>query len=205
MDHPSAVLQDQLYSGLLEVSPDMSVVPHAARSWEVLEGGRKYVFHLRDDVVWSDGVQVKATDFEYAWRRVLEPDRWWPAANQIYDIKGAQAYHHGEADDPGQLGVRALDDLTLVVELEGPASYFPYLLAFSPMLPVPRHVIEVHGEAWAEPENIVTNGPFRLSSWERGKHMILTQPSLSRSLLEQPTVGGMLVRLRAIRHFAQDV
>jgi len=142
MDHPSAVFQDQLFSGLLEVSPDMSVVPDVARSWELLDGGRKYVFQLRDDVVWSDGVQVTAPDFEYAWKRVLDPARRWPAANQVYDIQGARAYHQGELADPDRIGVRALDEFTLIVELEGPASYFPYLLAFSPMFPVPRHVVQ---------------------------------------------------------------
>ncbi|MFC2036553.1 ABC transporter substrate-binding protein [Chloroflexota bacterium] len=173
MDHPAAVFHDHLFSGLVEVSPDMSVVPDVARSWEVLDGGRKYVLHLRHDVVWSDGVPVTAEDFEYAWKRVLDPARQWRAANQLYDIRGARAYHRGDLTGLDQLGVRALDDFTLVVELEGPANYFPYLLAFSPMFPVPLHVVPAHGAASTELDHFVTNGPFRLAGWERGESMVL--------------------------------
>jgi oligopeptide transport system substrate-binding protein len=173
MNHPSAVLQDQLFSGLVEVSPDMSVVPDVARSWEVLDGGRRYVFHLRDDVLWSDGVPVTAADFAYAWKRALDPARRWRAAIQLYDIQGARAYHEAEVADPDRVGVCALDALTLAVTLEGPANYFPYLLAFSPMLPVPRHVVPLYGEAWTELDHIVTNGPFRLVALERGKSLTL--------------------------------
>jgi oligopeptide transport system substrate-binding protein len=59
------------------------------------------------------------------------------------------------------------------VELEGPTSYFPYLLAFVAGYPVPRHVVEQYGDAWVELEDIVTNGPFRLVSWERGESLVL--------------------------------
>ena len=99
------------------MGPDLSVVPDIALSWEVLDGGRKYVFHLRDDVHWSDGVQVTAGDFEYSWKRPLNPARGWLGVKLLYDIKGARAYNRGEITDPDQVGVRALDDLTLAMEL----------------------------------------------------------------------------------------
>jgi ABC-type oligopeptide transport system substrate-binding subunit len=173
MDLPTGVMQDQLFSGLVEISPDMSVNPDVAHSWEVLDGGRKYVFHLRDDVVWSDGVAVTAGDFEYALKRALAPGRQWRPVELLFDIQGARAYHQGEETDPDQVGVRAVDDLTLVIELEEPTSYILYVLAFSPMFPVPRHVVQDHGTDWEHPEHLVTNGPFRLASWERGKSMVL--------------------------------
>jgi oligopeptide transport system substrate-binding protein len=173
MDLPSAVMEDQLFSGLVEVTPEMGVVPDVARSWQLMDGGRKYVFYLRDDVYWSDGVPVTAEDFAYAFKRALDPARQYGAASLVFDVRNAKAYHRGQLTDPAQVGVRALAPLTLVVELEAPTSYFPYVLAFTPMFAVPRHVVEVHGEAWAEPGNIVTNGPFRLAGWERGMSMIL--------------------------------
>ncbi len=173
MDFPSRILLDQIFSGLVEVSSEMEVVPDVARSWEVLDGGRKYVFHLRSDVYWSDGMQVTAGDFEYSWKRLLDPagtQRW-----QVYlfDIKNAMAYYQGEITDANLVGVRALDDFTLSVELEGPTSYLPYLLAFVAGYPMPRHVVQAHGDTWAEMDNIVTNGPFRLVSWERGERLVL--------------------------------
>jgi oligopeptide transport system substrate-binding protein len=93
--------------------------------------------------------------------------------NYLSDIQGARAYHQGQITDPDRVGVRALDELTLAVELEGPTNYFPYILAISPLLPVPRHVVQAHGAAWEEPGRIVTNGPFRLTAWERGESLVL--------------------------------
>lgn len=153
----------------------MDVVPDVARSWDVLEGGRKYVFYLRDDVHWSDGKPVSAGDFEYAWKRVLKPSYGLPDALILYDIKGARAFHRGEITGPDLVGVRAQDELTLVVELERPASYLPHLVTHWLTYPVPRHVVEGHGESWTEVENTVTNGPFRLESWQPGESMVLVR------------------------------
>ena len=169
----SLVAIDQLFSGLVELSPEMGVTPDVARSWEMLDEGRKYIFHLRDDVRWSDGVQVTARDFEYAWKRVLDPATPSQVGSVLYDIKEAKTYHEGHVSDPDLIGVQAVDESTLVVELEGPTSYFPHLLTFSPTFPVPRHVVETHGEAWTEEGNLVTNGPFRLLAWKRGESMLL--------------------------------
>jgi ABC-type oligopeptide transport system substrate-binding subunit/class 3 adenylate cyclase len=165
----------QLFSGLVELRPDAGIVPDIARSWEVLEGGEKYIFHLRDDVLWSDGKPVTAGDFEYAWKRVLGDHTTFSIPRLLYDVKGAKAYHQGELSNPDSVGVRALDNLTLAVELEGPTGYFLHLLANAVTFPVPRHVVELHGEAWAEPENIVTCGSFSIESWQPGERMILVR------------------------------
>jgi ABC-type oligopeptide transport system substrate-binding subunit len=166
---------DHLFSGLVELTPEMDVVPDVARSWEVLEGGRRYLFHLRDDVRWSDGAPVTAGDFEYAWKRALDPATGSPVASLLYDVKGARAFHRGDASDPDRVGVRALDEVTLVVELEGPTGYFLQLLAHHATYAVPRHVVEAHGEAWTEVENIVTCGPFKLEAWQRDESMVLVR------------------------------
>jgi oligopeptide transport system substrate-binding protein len=172
-DTPSAMAVCQLFSGLVEVGPDMAVVPDVAHSWEMVDGGRRYVFHLREDVAWSDGVPVTAGDFEYAWKEILDPGSGLHWASYLYDIQGARAYHRGQLADLDEIGVHALDDHTLVVDLERPTSYFPHLLTTMDAFPVPRHAIQVHGPAWAEPANMVSNGPFRLVAWERGEGMVL--------------------------------
>jgi ABC-type oligopeptide transport system substrate-binding subunit len=171
----SNVVVDQLFSGLAEVSPEMEVLPDLARTWEVSEGGSKYVFHLRDDARWSDGTPVTAGDFAYAWKRVLDPATASPNADLLYDIKGARAFHQGDTSDPDQVGVWALDEVTLMVELEGPTSYFPHLLVAHPSCPVPRHVVEAYGAAWTDVENIVTNGAFRLEAWHRNESLTLVR------------------------------
>ena len=174
-DVVSATVIQQLFSGLAELTPDLDVVPDVAQSWEVLEGGRKYVLHLRHDVRWTDGVPVTANDFEYAWKRVLDPATGSPNAKLLYDVEGAKAFHRGEVSDPESVGVCALDDVTLVVQLEGPTGYFLQLVAHDGTFPVPRHVVEAHGEAWAERGNIVTNGPFILKAWQRGQSMVFSR------------------------------
>ena len=132
----------------------------------MLEGGRKYIFHLRDDVYWSDGVPVNAGDFEYAWRRVLHPGSDPYFASLLSDIKGAKLYSQGVLIDPGDLGVKAVDDLTLEVELEEPTSYFLHLMAYVITFPVPRHVVELREEAWTDLDNLVSNGPFKLVEYK---------------------------------------
>lgn len=173
-DDVSTSVIKQLFSGLVELTPELDIVPDVARSWEVLDGGRKYVFHLRDDARWSDGAPLTAGDFEYSWKRVLDPATGSPNADLLYDVKGARAFHQGEAGK-GDVGVRSLNDVTLVVELERPTGYLLHLMAHTSTYPLPRHVVETHGEAWTEMGNIVTNGPFKLAARQRGKPMVLVR------------------------------
>jgi ABC-type oligopeptide transport system substrate-binding subunit len=162
----------QLFCGLVELTPEMDVMPDVAQRWEVLESGCRYVFHLREDVVWSDGVPVTAGDFEVAWKRVLDPATGSPNAVQLYDMAGARAFHRGQGRRH-DVGVRAVDEGTLVVELEAPTGYFLQLLAHTATFPVPRHALEAHGQAWTEPGKIVTNGPYRLASWQPDESLVL--------------------------------
>jgi len=170
-DNTSGLIISQLFSGLVTLNPEMDAVPDVAGSWEVLDGGSKYIFHLRDDVRWTDGVPVTAQDFVYAWRRMLEPGIGSPNASYLFDVKGARGFHQREVSDPARVGVGAPDDTTLVVELEGPTSYFPQLLHSA--YPIPGHVVERYGENWTAVEKIVTNGPFRLERFESRKLVAL--------------------------------
>jgi oligopeptide transport system substrate-binding protein len=166
----SAVVIEQLFSGLVEQTPEMEVIPGVARTWQVSENGRKYVYHLRDDARWSDGTPVTAGDFEYAWKRVLDPRTESPNAGMLYDVKGARAFHQGQASDPDEVGVWAADEFTLVVEVEEPTGELP-----GGVLPVPRHVVEAQGPAWTDAESFVSNGPFCLESWRPGESLVLVR------------------------------
>jgi ABC-type oligopeptide transport system substrate-binding subunit len=166
----------QLFSGLVEISDEMVVVPDIARRWEIRDGGLTYVFHLRQDARWSDGQPVTAGDFILAWRRILDPRTLDKNAVRLFDVKGAQAFHQGGLSDESQLGLRASDDITLIVELEQPASYFLHLLAASYTFPVPQHRVKKLGDRWAEPERIVTNGPFMISHWSPDKVHLTRNP-----------------------------
>jgi oligopeptide transport system substrate-binding protein len=144
-----------------------------AQNWEVLEGGAKYVFHMRGDVRWSDGVAVTAGDFEYAWKRLLDMETTSHNPSLLYDVKNAKAFHQRQEMDPARVGVRAIDPQTLVVELEGPTGYFLDLMACTVAFPVPRHVVEARGGTWTEPGYIVTNGPFLLQAAPAGEVLML--------------------------------
>jgi ABC-type oligopeptide transport system substrate-binding subunit/class 3 adenylate cyclase len=164
-----------LFSGLVELTPGLDITPDIARSWDVLEGGRRYIFHLREDVVWTDGKQVTARDFEYAWNCILEPSFDSRIAPYFYDIKGAMAFHQGKLTDRAEVGLRAIDAFTLEVELEEPLGYFMYLLALTGSYPIPEHVVETHGEAWTEVGKIVTNGPFMLQEFIPNDHLVMVR------------------------------
>ena len=170
-DTPSFEYIENLFSGLVENSEEGEVIPDAAQRWEISEDGTKYIFHLRDDVYWSDGIQVTAADFSYSIIRrlnlAIEAGEY--IASLLYDIMGARAYQKGETTNPDHVGVRAIDELTLAVTLENPASYFLHMLVN--LFPVPEHAVEAFGDAWTEPEHIVSNGPFRLESYEPGESM----------------------------------
>ncbi len=153
-----------LFSGLVEETPDLSIVPDVAHRWEIKDGGRTYVFHLRDDVRWSDGEPVTAHDFAYAWRH--GPSRALARGDPLYDIKGGKILDRGIAADLKQAGLEVPDPYTLVVKLVQPAVYFLHLLSHPLAGPVPRHMVAHWGDAWATPSHVVSNGPFLLERWD---------------------------------------
>jgi oligopeptide transport system substrate-binding protein len=164
-DHVSFNVISNLMVGLTEFDETLQPAPVIARSWDVLEGGRRIVFHLRDDALWSDGQKVRAQDFEYSWKRLLDPQTASEYAYILFDIVNAKEYYEGSVADASAIGVRSPDDLTLEVELRQPAPYFIALTTFEVTFPQRRDVIERFGPRWTEAGNIVTNGPFTLASW----------------------------------------
>jgi ABC-type oligopeptide transport system substrate-binding subunit/DNA-binding SARP family transcriptional activator len=172
-NHTSCLLM-QLFSGLVTQRPELNIMPDVAYAWDVSEDGRRYVFYLRDDVRWSDGVPVTASDFEYAWKRALDPVTRSPSAGFLHDIEGAKAFNQGDGNREA-VGVHAADETTLVVRLEEPTGYFLQLLVRPDYFPVPRHVVETHSADWTSPAHRVTNGPFRLEAWQRGQRLVLAR------------------------------
>ena len=170
-----AWIQEQLFAGLAAEGPNQDIAPDVAKSWEVSDEGRRYVFHLRDDVYWSDGTRVTAGDFAYSWKRVLDPGTCSINAELFYDISGARAFHEGVVAHPDEVGVRAFGDLTLEVELEEPTGHFLQLLACSATFPVPRHVVEAHGSSWTDVGKFASNGPFRLEARPSDERMVLAR------------------------------
>lgn len=182
-----------LYLGLGRISPKNEYIPGAAASYDVSEDGQTYVFHLRDDIYWSDGTPLTAHDFEYAWKRALDPAFGSTRAFMLYLVEGAREYHTGQGsvDD---VAVRALDDRTLEVRLVSPASFFPmYASANNIYFPVPRHVVEKYGKDWVLPENHVSSGPFKIKEWRPDLYLSLVPNELYP--LEQPKIAELIVNV----------
>ncbi|NIO08257.1 MAG: peptide ABC transporter substrate-binding protein, partial [Deltaproteobacteria bacterium] len=165
-DHVSFNVVVNLMVGLTEFDRDLRPSPMVAKFWEVLDDGKRLLFHLRDDVRWSDGKPVRAQDFVYSWQRLLDPKTASEYAYILFDIVNAEEFNQGKISDATQVGVRAVSDRTLEVQLKYPASYFLAITTFEVTFPQRQDVVEKHGERWTEPENIVTNGPFLLDTWE---------------------------------------
>jgi oligopeptide transport system substrate-binding protein len=162
-----------LFAGLMVFNADFVAVPWMASKVESNKDGSAWTFTLRKDSRWSDNAPVTARDFEWSWKRQLDPASAAPYASFLYDIKNAEAFNKKKITDAGQVGVRAKDDWTLEVTLEGPRGYFPVLAAYLAALPAYRPAVEKHGDKWTEASNIVCNGPFALESWEHNKQMVL--------------------------------
>ncbi len=162
-----------LFAGLMKFNADFQAIPYVAEKVAANKDGSVWTFTIRKDSKWSDGGPCSARDFEYSWKRQLDPATAAPYASFLYDIKNGEAFNKKQLTDAGQVGVKAKDDWTLEVTLEGPRGYFPVLSAYLAALPGHRGSIEKYGDKWTEAANIVCNGPFVLEAWEHGKHMVL--------------------------------
>jgi len=172
-DDTSMFIVGQLFEALVEVDQDYNVLPGMAERWDVDQQATRYVFRLRDGLQWNDGTPVTAHDFEYAWKRNLDPVTGSPVAHLLYVIENARAFGTGEMGDSDQVGVTAVDDRILEVRLEAPTGYFLYLMAHPVAFPLPRGPVQAHGTAWIEPQNLVSNGPYSLVAWQRGEKLVL--------------------------------
>lgn len=165
-DNNSFDVIGNLMVGLTRFRNDLSLAPACAESWDILDAGKRYIFHLRKDAKWSDGKPVVSQDFLNSWRRLLNPETAAPYAFFLYEIENAYDYNTGKLKDVNELGMSCPDEHTFEVRLRKPASYFLNLTAMCALLPVRADLIEQHGNRWTDPKNMVVNGPFLLKYWK---------------------------------------
>jgi oligopeptide transport system substrate-binding protein len=142
-----------------------NVVPGVAESWTISPDGKVYTFKLRANAKWSNGDAVTAADFVYSLRRILTPATGAKYANILYPILNGEKINKSQGLAPEQLGVKALDPLTLEIALERPTPFFLELLTHQTGLPVHPASVEKHGKDFVKPENWVSNGAYRLTSY----------------------------------------
>lgn len=163
-----------VFQGLTDLDKNAQPIPGHAARWDVSNDGLTWTFYLRSDLKWSDGVPITADDFVYSFRRLVAPETASTYASLLAPIAEADAIITG-AQPKETLGVKALDERTLQISLTAPLPVLPEMMAFAAMVPVPRHAIEEHGDAWSRPENIVSNGAFIVTRWQRQAEMVLTK------------------------------
>lgn len=172
-DSISFALLRATFDGLTRTGEDGKLHPSAAEKIDVSDDGKTYTFHLRS-AKWSNGDPVTAHDFEYAWKRAIDPKIGAGYAYQFYVILNAEKANLQDAklDD---VGIKAIDDRTLRVTLEKPAPYFLELTALPVYYPVNKKVAEAsQGWAW-EANTHVGNGPFKVESWDHKKSIVLAK------------------------------
>lgn len=174
-----------LLEGLITEDPKtLEPIPGMAESWTVSEDHKTYIFNIRKNAKWSNGDPVTAHDFLFSWKRLITPGLAAEYAYQLFYLKNAEEYYTGVIKDFNEVGVKAIDDKTLQVELRNPVPFFLSLLYHHSLYPVHRATIEKYGNIdsrvskWTLPGNFVGNGPFVLKKWELNKIIVVEKNPL---------------------------
>ncbi|TCS96912.1 peptide ABC transporter substrate-binding protein [Hazenella coriacea] len=180
IDTASMDVLNNIQEGLMRSGKTNQPENGIAEDVEISEDKMTYTFKLREDAKWSDGKSVTAKDFEYAWKRVLDPKTASQYAHLFYPIKNAQEYHIGQ-DENGkptkatvnQVGIKAKDDQTLTVTLKRPMFNFLSVITLPTFLPIREDIHKKFGDQYAlQPENMLYNGPFVLKSQSQSKWVL---------------------------------
>ncbi len=202
----------QLSEGLLGFDKDLHLIPLVAaevptvQNGGISEDGLTYTFKLRKGLIWSDGQPLTAGDFVYTFKRILSPDIAGPYASFFSVIEGGEDYlMAGDANKTTKdslreaVGISAISDDTLVINLAAPNPTFLQKIALVAGSPVRKDVIEEFGTEWTEAGNYVGNGPYILSEWAHQDHITLeSNPTYWGPAPKQPRVRlGMITDVNA--------
>ncbi|PLS16235.1 oligopeptide ABC transporter substrate-binding protein [Bacillus sp. M6-12] len=165
---------NNLMEGLTRLGKDHEPEAATAEKWDVSEDGKTYTFHIRKDAKWSNGDDVTANDFVFAWKRLLDPKTGSSAAFLGYFIEGGEAFNNekGTAD---AVKVKAVDAKTFEVTLTSPQEYFLSVITNPAFFPINEKVAKENPEWFAEAESFVGNGPFNLESWDHDERMVFVK------------------------------
>lgn len=166
-------LARDLFEGLIIINEDGEMEPRLAESW-TNEDFKTWQFKLKPDLKWSNGDPLTAHDFEYAWKRLSDPSTGSPYESYLQYGKFANIDEIIKGEKPSsELGVKALDDLTLEITLTEAIPYLPNLLAHTAMVPVPKKVVEANPKDWTNVGKFVGNGAYKLKHWQVNERIVL--------------------------------
>lgn len=173
-DRTSGIVINMLFEGLMGIGEKGKLTSAIAKEYEVSEDQMRYTFHLKK-TFWSNGTPLTAYDFEYAWKKILDPLFRSVYSFLLFVIKNAKKAKNGLCS-LNEVGIKVIDDLTLVVDLEYPAPYFLGLTAHWTYSPLCREIDQRHpGWAYHNAETYVCNGPFKLDVWKLNDNVEVTK------------------------------
>jgi oligopeptide transport system substrate-binding protein len=150
-----------------------AITPRGAASWTVSPDGLVYTFKLQPKWKWSDGTPVTAKDYEYGFQVVVDPASASELASFLFIVKNGSDVNQGKMPVT-DLGVKALDASTLQITLTEPAAWF--LSSLNAVgYALPKWARDKYGKDWTRPENIVVNGPFKITKWVNDSEVDLTK------------------------------
>lgn len=167
-DTVGSIVMNNVFEGLYRQDLDNNpVLGMAAEEPKISDDKLTYTFKIRDDAKWSNGDPVTAGDFVFSWRRLVDPTTAAPYSYMMDGvIANASAVIAGEKQ-PDELGVKAVDDKTLEIQLERAVPYFKGLLSLAMYYPQNEKFVTEQGEKYASnSEALVYNGPFKLAAWD---------------------------------------
>ena len=175
-----------IFEPLLLINENNEVIGGQAESWETSEDGLTWTFTMRDGLKWSDGTDLNAKDFEYSFKRMVDPNTAAPYAEtclgMIDGFEEAAGFPDADGNptaepNPDALNVKASDDgKTLTIVLSYPCSYFDKMAAFATMSPVQQATVEANGDSWCtSADTFVSNGPYMITDWTPSERIVLTK------------------------------
>lgn len=177
-DVTSAMISGNLMDGLLSIdvnNPELPLIPALAEKWESFNKAQKWVFTLRKEVFWTDGIEFKAQHLIDGWRRLLAPQTAARYAYFLFSIKNAHEFNSGKIKDFSKVGVKINSQGQIEVELVGSQSFFPYMVTHQSTYPIRLDVVEKYGNTWTEAAHTVTLGAYRLKIWEHDRAIVMTR------------------------------
>ena len=169
-DSTSAVIVNEVFGGLVTITPDIVIAPDLAEDWDISPDGKVFTFRLRQDAKFHDGRPVVAEDFRWSLERAADPLTESPVADlYLSDVIGVADKLNGKAETIQ--GLRVIDERTLELTIDAPKSYFLAKLTYPTAFVVDRKNVEGNKNNWVfEPNG---TGPFRLERYDIGETILL--------------------------------
>lgn len=166
-DGVSFTAMNQVFEGLYTLDSKDQIIPAAAEAMPQISKDQKtYTIKIRDNAKWSDGSDLTADDFIYAWRKVVNPKSGAQYSFLYRDVVANASDIIDGKKDPKELGVKALDDKTIEIQLTQAVPYFNSLLTFGPFYPQKEAYVSKEGKDFAkDSDHLLYNGPFTMSDW----------------------------------------